>query len=162
MIKRLFPMPIHTLILLLVWLFLNDFSVGHLILGFIISVGICLIAAPLMDEHPTVKRPLLALRYALMVLLDIIKSNFEVAVRVLSPNASLRPGMVALPLDLEGEFPLAVLASTISLTPGTVSVDFSEDMKWLYVHVLHIDTEEAVIHLIKQRYEQPLKEIFAC
>ena len=97
-----------------------------------------------------------------MVLWDILLSNFEVAIRVLSPNSSLRPGLVALPLDLEGEFPLAVLASTISLTPGTVSVDFSEDMKWLYVHVLHMKTEDDVIQSIKQRYETPLKEIFSC
>ena len=162
MIKRLFPMPMHMVILTLVWLFLNDFSVGHLVLGLLLSIGICLLVAPMSDDHPTVKKPLLALRYFLMVLWDILLSNFEVAARVLSPNSRLNPAMVALPLDLEGEFPLAVLASTISLTPGTVSVDFSEDMKWLYVHVLHMNTEQEIIDSIKQRYEVPLKEIFSC
>ncbi|MBM95072.1 MAG: Na+/H+ antiporter subunit E [Oceanospirillaceae bacterium] len=162
MIKCLFPMPFHTVILTLVWLFLNDFSVGHLVLGLILSIGICWLVAPMSDDHPKVRKPLRAIRYLLVVLWDILLSNFEVAIRVLSPNSSLRPGIVALPLDLEGEFPLAVLASTISLTPGTVSVDFSEDMKWLYIHVLHMKTEEDVIESIKQRYEVELKEIFAC
>ncbi len=162
MIKRLFPMPLHAVMLTLVWLFLNDFSTGHLVLGLMLSIGICLLVAPMSDDHPKVKKPFKALKYFLMVLWDILLSNFEVAIRVLSPNSSLRPGLVALPLDLEGEFPLAVLASTISLTPGTVSVDFSEDMKWLYVHVLHMKTEDDVIQSIKQRYETPLKEIFSC
>ncbi|MGB1090579.1 MAG: Na+/H+ antiporter subunit E [Oceanobacter sp.] len=162
MIKRLFPMPLHTVILTLVWLFLNDFSVGHLVLGFLLSLGICWLVAPLSDDLPRVQKPWLAIRYFFMVLWDILLSNFEVAARVLSPNSRLNPALVALPLDLEGEFPLAVLASTISLTPGTVSVDFSDDMKWLYIHVLHMKTEQEVIDSIKQRYEERLKEMFAC
>ena len=161
MIKCIFPMPFHAAILTLVWLFLNDFSIGHLVLGFILSMGIRWLVAPMSDDHPRVKKPIRAVRYTLIVLWDILLSNFEVAVRVLSPNSSLRPGVVALPLDLEGEFPLSILASTISLTPGTVSIDFSEDMKWLYIHVLHMKTEEEVIDSIKQRYEAELMEIFS-
>jgi len=162
MIRCLFPMPFHAVILTLVWLFLNDFSVGHLVLGLILSLGICWLVAPMSDNHPRVKKPIRALRYVLVVLWDILLSNFEVAIRVLSPNSHLRPGIVALPLDLNGEFPQAILASTISLTPGTVSVDFSEDMKWLYIHVLHMKTEDELIQSIKQRYEAELKEIFSC
>lgn len=161
MIRCLFPMPFHAVILILVWLFLNDFSIGHLVLGFILSIGICRLVAPMSDDHPRVKKPFRALRYLLIVLWDILLSNFEVAVRVLSPNSSLCPGVVALPLELEGELPLSILASTISLTPGTVSIDFSEDMKWLYIHVLHMKTEEEVVESIKQRYEAELMEIFS-
>ncbi len=162
MLKRLFPMPLHTGILLLVWLLLNDFSAGHIVLGFIVATIIPWLAAPLSDPHARVKKPLRAVRYVLMVLGDIVVSNFEVARRILGSNRSLQPGLIALPLDLQGPFPLAVLASTISLTPGTVSVDFSEDMQWLYIHALHIDSEQDMINRIKTRYEAPLKEIFAC
>lgn len=161
MIKCIFPMPFHTVVLILVWLFLNDFSIGHLVLGFFLSIGICWLVAPMSDDHPRVKKPFKAIRYVLVVLWDILLSNFEVAARVLSPNSSLCPAVVALPLDLEGDFPLAILASTISLTPGTVSIDFSEDMKWLYIHVLHMNTEEEVVDSIKQRYEAELMEIFS-
>lgn len=162
MLKRLLPMPLHSLVLVLVWLLLNNFSLGHLLLGVILAVLIPWICAPLSDTHHRIQKPLTALVYVSKVLLDIIVSNFEVAWRVLRPNRHLRPGLVALPLELSGQFPLAVLASTISLTPGTVSVDFSEDMRWLYIHALHVDDEAALIAHIKQRYEQPLREIFAC
>jgi multicomponent K+:H+ antiporter subunit E len=54
------------------------------------------------------------------------------------------------------------LSSTISLTPGTLSADFSKNKSILYVHVLHLDDGQAIIDNIKNRYEQPLKEIFKC
>ena len=162
MLKRHFPMPLHTGILLLVWMLLNSFSMGHLVLGLILAIAIPWVAAPLSDPHARVRKPLRAARYVLMVLGDIIVSNFEVAGRILRSNRHLRPGLIAMPLDLRDHFPLAVLASTISLTPGTVSVDFSEDMQWLYIHALHIDNEQHMIDRIKTRYEAPLREIFAC
>ena len=162
MLARFFPMPLHSVILVVVWLLLNDFSAGHLVLAIILGVSIPWVAAPLSDPHARVKKPLHALRYLLMVLGDIVVSNFEVARRIIKPNSQLNPGLIALPLDLTGQFPLAVLASTISLTPGTVSVDFSEDLKWLYIHALHIDDEKQLIERIKLRYESPLREIFAC
>lgn len=162
MIKRLLPMPLHSVLLWMLWLILNDFSAGHLVLGAFLALLIPWLAHPLSDPHVRVKRPLKALQYALMVLWDIVVSNFEVAYRVLMPNSRLRPGMVVLPLTLQEELPLAILASTISLTPGTVSVDFSLDRQWLYIHALHVDSEDALIAHIQQRYERPLREIFAC
>ena len=162
MIKRLFPMPVHSLLLWLVWLLLNDFSAGHLVLGGIWAWGISLLAAPFSNDQTRIDRPILIPLYALVLLWDIILSNLDVARRVLSPNRSLRPGFVALPLDLTGDFPQTVLASTISLTPGTVSVDLSTDRKWLYIHVLHLEDEAQLIASIKQGYERRLREIFAC
>ncbi len=162
MFKRLFPMPLHSLILVLVWLLLNQFSAGHLVLGILLGIAIPWVAAPLSDPHARVRKPWRATRYLLMVLGDIVVSNFEVAARILRSNRHLRPGLLAVPLDLTGHLPLSVLASTISLTPGTVSVDFSADMKWLYIHALHVDDEAQTIARIKQRYEAPLREIFQC
>jgi multicomponent K+:H+ antiporter subunit E len=50
----------------------------------------------------------------------------------------------------------------VSLTPGTVSAEISEDQKWLYVHALHLENPEELIEEVKSRYEAPLKEIFGC
>jgi multicomponent K+:H+ antiporter subunit E len=162
MLKRLLPMPVHSCFLWVVWVLLNDFSAGHVLLGAVLAVSIPWLTAPMIDPHPAIRKPWLAIRYILMVLWDIIVSNFVVAKQVLMPNKYLKPGFIALPLDLHEPFPLAVLASTISLTPGTVSVDFSDDMQWLYVHALNIDDETTLIAHMKQRYERPLQEMFAC
>ena len=55
-----------------------------------------------------------------------------------------------------------VLASTISLTPGTVSANLRMDGKSLLIHALNVDDEEALIEQIRERYERPLKEIYEC
>jgi multicomponent K+:H+ antiporter subunit E len=162
MIRRIFPMPVHTLLLWLVWLLLNDFSAGHIVLGGLLAWGIALVASPFTSAQTKVVRPLLIPVYFAVLLWDILISNLDVARRVMGPNRSLRPGFVALPLDITGDFPQTALASTISLTPGTVSVDLSSDRRWLYIHVLHLDDEAELIASIKQGYERRLREIFAC
>lgn len=160
--KAVLPMPIHSVVLLLTWLLLNEFSLGHVLLGGFLAVLIPWLVAPLSDPQVPVRKPLKALQYALIVLWDILRSNIEVAVIVMRANRRLQPALLALPLDIQGDLPQALLASTISLTPGTVSMDFSEDRKWLYIHALHVTDEQAMLSSIKERYEAPLKEIFGC
>ncbi|WP_430460393.1 Na+/H+ antiporter subunit E [Thalassolituus sp. LLYu03] len=154
------PMPLHSLMLLLVWLLLNGFSAGQLVLGAFLAWLIPVLTWPYTDHQSKARKPLKVLQYVLCLLWDILVSNIEVARRVLRSNRHLNPGFIAYPLSLQGDFPLTVLASTISLTPGTVSVDFSEDRQWLYIHALHIDSEQAIIDSIRSRYESLLQEIF--
>ncbi len=162
-IRRWLPMPVQSLILFGVWLLLNNsLAPGQLLLAALLALAIPLLVAPLQQAQPPVRRHGLALSYTLKVLYDIVVANFQVAIRVLGPSSRLKPAWIAVPLDIEGALPITLLASTISLTPGTVSAELSEDAKWLYVHVLDLDDEQALIAQIKQRYEQPLKEIFGC
>jgi multicomponent K+:H+ antiporter subunit E len=100
--------------------------------------------------------------YIAILIWDIIKSNLEVLKLVLGPMNHLQPGMIAVPLDISEPLPITMLANTITLTPGTVSAEVSADMKYLYVHCLHLEDEAARIAEIKERYEAPLKRIFKC
>jgi multicomponent K+:H+ antiporter subunit E len=98
-----------------------------------------------------------------MVLMwDIVVANLAVAKLILGPTKALQPGFIAYPLNLTGDLPITLLASTISLTPGTLSAEVSKDKEWLYIHALDLPNEQALIDEIKQRYETPLKEIFQC
>jgi len=160
---RLFPMPLHSLLLLLVWLLLNNtLAAGHLVLGAFLAIVIPLLTSGMQDPQPSFHKPLAIIRYVLMVLADIVVANFEVALLVLRPSKKLQPAFVAIPLNIEYELPITILASTVSLTPGTVSAEISEDKKWLYVHVLHMTNKDELISSIKHRYERPLMEIFQC
>ncbi|MGK0444306.1 MAG: multicomponent K+:H+ antiporter subunit E [Bermanella sp.] len=160
---RWLPMPLHSLLLLVVWLLLNNtVAPGHLVLGSFLAITIPLLTSGMQDPQPSFHKPLTIIRYILMVLGDIVVANFEVALLVLGPSKKLTPAFVAIPLDIEYELPITILASTVSLTPGTVSAEISEDKKWLYVHVLNMTDKDALITLIKQRYERPLMEIFQC
>ncbi|GGD67802.1 Na+/H+ antiporter subunit E [Lacimicrobium alkaliphilum] len=162
--SRWLPMPFHSLLLLVVWLMLNgSVSLGHIILGSVLAICIPLICAPLQVPQPRIVRPFRAFRYVLMVLGDIVVANIQVALLVVGPMRRIKPGFVAVPLDLDTTLPITVLASTVTMTPGTVSAEVTKDRKWLYVHVLDMpEDEQQIINLIKQRYEAAIKEIFAC
>ena len=160
---RYLPMPVHSLLLFIVWLLLNNtLAPGHLVLAALLAIVIPLFTSGLQNTQPGIRKPILALRYVLRVIGDIIVASFEVALLVLGPSRKLNPAFIAVPIDIPHEFPITLLASTVSLTPGTVSAEISEDRKWLYVHVLHLTNKEALIKLIKQRYEALLMEIFEC
>ena len=143
--NKLLPMPMHSLMLLIVWLLLNDFSVGHLVLGSFLAWLIPVLTFPYVDDQSKARKPVKIVVYFLRLVRDIIQSNIEVALRVMYPNRTLQPGIVAYPLSMKAEFPLTVLASSVSLTPGTVSVEFSDDRRWLYIHVLHLQDEQKLI-----------------
>lgn len=162
-LRSVLPHPLLSFALLVVWLLLNNtLAPGHLLLGSILALVIPWITTALQKPQARLARPLLALRYLLVLIGDIIKSNLDVAILVLGPIRKISPGFFALPLDMTAELPVTLLASSISLTPGTVSVELSEDRRWLYVHMLNLEDEAKTIETIKQRYEKPLKEIFAC
>lgn len=160
---RFLPSPMHSLLLFVVWLLLNNtVAPGHLVLGGFLALLIPLLTSGMQDPQPKFRKPLTTIRYVLMVIGDIVVANFEVAMLVLGSTKKLNPAFVAVPMDITYELPITILASTVSLTPGTVSAEISEDKKWLYVHVLNLTDQDALIAQIKQRYERPLMEIFEC
>ena len=99
-------------------------------------------------------------RLVMVILYDIVRSNLHVARLVLGPEAALKPGWVWVPLDLTNIHGITALASVITLTPGTVSAELSDDRRYLLIHALDLQDPQALIDEIKIRYEAPLREIF--
>jgi multicomponent K+:H+ antiporter subunit E len=168
------PTPYRSLLLFIVWLLLNNsVSMGHIVLATILAIIIPIATSPFRTEQPLILKPGIAFQHFLLVLYDIITANMQVAILILGPNKKLSPGFVKVPLDLTQTLPITILASTVSLTPGTVSAEvypwvesLSKDEepqeRFLLIHVLNLEDEEALIKTIKDRYEAPLKEIFQC
>ena len=159
--KTLFPHPILSLALWLVWLLLNNtVAPGHMLLGAILAVVIPLLTRPFWEERVCIQNPLTLLKFVAIVLWDIMVANVIVAKLILGNRDNLQPKFLHIPLDIEHPLAVSLLANTISLTPGTVSCDVSEDKKTLIVHGLHEPEPANTIAEIKQRYEQPLKKVF--
>lgn len=159
--RRLLPAPLLSAVLWLSWLMLNESaSVGHLLLGAALAVVIPWFTERFRPERPRPRALAVALRLALVVLGDIVKSNFIVARQVLGPEERVRPGFVWVPLDLRDPHAIVTLAGIITLTPGTLSSELSDDCRHLLVHAFHVEDADALVADIKQRYEAPLREIF--
>ena len=159
----IFPHPLLTVMLAVVWIMLqNEFSAGMAVFGVILGFIITKITAIWWPERPGGMRVGKMLSYMLIVIWDILVANIQVAWIVLTkPNSKLRPAWIVVPLDLRQPEAITLLAGTITLTPGTVSADLSDEGHSLLVHVLHTEDPDADRDGIKERYESRLKEIFA-
>jgi multicomponent K+:H+ antiporter subunit E len=157
------PAPLLSLVLLLTWLLLvNSLTPAQVALGALLGWSLPLVLRRFRLHDTRIRRPLRLLRLLLVVLKDIVRANLQVIPLILGPNARLRPGFIEFPVQLPHDFAVSVLASMVSLAPGTVSVDLSADRRTLLIHVLHLEDADAMIAWIKHEYETPLREILAC
>ncbi len=161
--RWLMPHPLLTALLAVVWILLqNEVSAGMVVFGIILGILIPWGTSIWWPDTPRGFRPGKMILYIFIVIWDIIVANIQVAWIVVSvPNAKLKPAWVVIPLELRLPEAITLLAGTITLTPGTVSADLSDDGHELLVHVLHTDDPDAVRDDIKSRYERRLKEIFS-
>ncbi|KAA1178018.1 Na+/H+ antiporter subunit E [Rhizobium tropici] len=99
---------------------------------------------------------------ALLVLFigELAKSVWAVAVAVMSPRIDVKPGIFAFPLTVDRDFEITLLANLITLTPGTLSVDVSDDRKMLYVHALDCSDPETIKRGIADGFERRIMEAF--
>lgn len=163
MMHRLFPMPVLSLVLFICWqLLIAEISVAHLLLGLFLAWGLPKLTTPFLDHLPVVRSYSAAIRLVFLVTWDIVIANIAVAKMVLGPIPKLRPQFIQVPVELTNAHSKTLLASIITMTPGTVSADFSDDGQTLTVHALDCPDAEQMVADIKTRYEKPLMEIFGC
>ena len=155
------PHPLLSITLFVVWLLLvNSVSAFSILSALVVALAVPLFTNAIWPEHPHIRRPLHLVAYGLRLLRDIGVANLHVARLILGSPARLRPAFIRMPLELRDESAITLLASTISLTPGTVSADISLDRRTLLIHALDVEDADALVADIRQRYEAPLKEIF--
>ncbi len=160
--KRLFPTPLLSVALFVLWLLLNlSVSPGNLLLAAALAVLTPLLMAPLRPQHAHVRKPMTIARLIGRVGRDVISSNLQVAVGVL--RAGQRPPrsrFVHIPLDLRDAHGLAALSMITTVVPGTVWSELALDRSVLLLHVFDLDDEQRFIEHFKATYERPLMEIF--
>ncbi|WP_111495448.1 MULTISPECIES: Na+/H+ antiporter subunit E [Marinobacter] len=155
------PHPLLSVTLFLVWQALsNGISGASIVMGVLLAWLLPLFTRNFWPDNPSIRRPFRFLTYILRVLWDIVVASVNVAYIVLNPVRKPRPAFVSYPLELKHPLAISTLAGTISLTPGTVSADVSDDESLLLIHVLDMEDEAALVEEIKKRYERPLLEIF--
>ena len=157
---RLLPHPLLTLGLLLLWLVLTRFSLGHLVLGSVIALGAGLVFARLEPAAPRRRRVWPLLRLAGIVAVDIVRSNLAVAWLILSDGRNRRSGFVEIPLRLQDPGALALLALILTATPGTAWLEHDRATGVLLLHVFDLRDPEDWRVLIRDRYEALLLEAF--
>jgi multicomponent Na+:H+ antiporter subunit E len=153
-----------TLVLALIWATVTGtFSLVNLGFGALIGVAALVLLREFLAPPRSLRLMKRILRLFGLFLYELMMSAIRVAGIVLDPKMKehLRPAIIAVPLDVESDAEITLLANMITLTPGTLSVDLSEDRRSLFVHVLTLEDKQAVIDGIKLGFEAQIREIFA-
>jgi multicomponent Na+:H+ antiporter subunit E len=91
---------------------------------------------------------------------EMLVANLRVAADVITPHSAFHPAVVAIPLDVTSDAEILLLSTLINITPGSVTIDLSDDRRTLFVHVMHMTSPEATRLEIKTGFEQRVKRLF--
>lgn len=149
-----------TIVLALGWAAVTgSFTLPNLLLGALISVACLFVVRQYVSRPHLLPRLLRILSLGWLFIVELAASALRVARLVLRPdlNAHIRPAIIAFPLSVTRDAEITLLANLITLTPGTLSVDVSEDRRFLYIHAIHVTDREAFIREIADGFEARVK-----
>lgn len=151
---------LSNVLLTILWVAITgEFNGVNIVFGFILGFATLYIVTSKGDnpKYFTVVPKLIA--FIFFFLYELLKANLQVAYDVITPKFYMTPGIVRLPLEAKTDLEITSLANFITLTPGTLSLDVSDDRKVLYVHSMYIGDKEEFIKNIKNGFERRLLEI---
>ena len=146
--------------LTLIWVALTGaFIYINMFIGFFISYFVLwIISRTSSDKRYFTIAPKMV-GFFFFFLYEMLKANIQVAREVMSPRLKMKPGIVKIELEAKTDLEITFLANLISLTPGTLVIDVSDDRKIMYVHGIYVDDREKFIQSIKVGLEQPMLSI---
>lgn len=155
--------PVYAGVLAVMWAVMHRrLDVADLLVGYVVAIGVIWVCRDFWTERVTIRRAGTMLRLLGTFLKELVIANLQVAWIVVHPRMPIRPALIVLPLDLRDDLQITALATLITLTPGTLTVDVAPDRSALHVHCLAVDDPDAVRAQIKRQFERPLQEGITC
>lgn len=152
---------LFNLLLAIAWAAVSGSASPHnLLLGFVLGAIALAIVRQSIGRGAYVFRAGRILSLALLFLKELALSAWTVTLTVLKPRMDIKPGIFAFPLTVDRDFEITLLANLITLTPGTLSVDVSDDRRTLYVHALDCSNPQAARKAIAEGFERKIMEAF--
>ena len=144
------------IILAVAWAALTgNITLSGLLVGYIFGSVALYITRPLFPGSELYFRRVWRwVKLIVLFLYELLVSSIQVVWDVLTPTHKSRPGIMSVPLDAKGEMEILFVTNLISLTPGTLSLDVTEDEKTLYIHAMFADDPDAIREQIKTGMEK--------
>ncbi|GAB5461968.1 MULTISPECIES: Na+/H+ antiporter subunit E [Hoeflea] len=148
-------------LLALVWTAVSgSFSFLNFAFGFVLAIFALSLIREQVGSVGYFSRARRVLSLFLLFIYELVLSAWRVATTVLSPRMDIKPGIIAYPLKVDRDFEITILANLITLTPGTLSIDVSDDRRILYVHAMDASDPEATKRDIAEGFERKIMEAF--
>lgn len=136
----------------------GQFTLTGLLAGFAVGYLALWISKPLYPEATYFVRVPRVLHLAGYFLYELVMSNFKVMWEIITPRHSSRPGIIGIELAARTDLEIMLVANMISLTPGTLSLDLSDDRRVLYVHFMFLEDPEEARRDLKEGLERRVLE----
>jgi multicomponent Na+:H+ antiporter subunit E len=134
-------------------------GVSELIFGFFVGYAVLWWLQPLLGStHYFGKLPK-AVAFMLFLMKELVESTLRVAYDVVTPAAHRHPGVIGIPLDAKSDVEIVTLATLVTLTPGSLGLDVSDDKTMLYIHTMFAEDPQQVRRHIKQGYEARILDL---
>ncbi|MCT8999604.1 Na+/H+ antiporter subunit E [Chelativorans intermedius] len=149
------------ILMALIWAAVTgSFSLANIVFGFLLGALALYLIREQVGSLGYFRRGFKLAALALLFIYELILSAWRVAWLVLSPRMDIKPGIFAYPLTVERDFEITLLANLITLTPGTLSIDVSDDRKTLYVHAIDCSDPDGLRRDIARGFERRIMEAF--
>jgi multicomponent Na+:H+ antiporter subunit E len=129
-------------------------TISDIIVGFAIGYALLGWLVPSRAAHAYVTRIPQVLAFIVIYAYEVMISSMRIAWEIVTPVPHRRPGIIEVPLDVNTDAEIALLANLITFTPGTVAIDIAEDGSHMVVHDMFIKDPDLSRRHIKQRYER--------
>lgn len=144
----------------LTWMFLSSsMTATSFVVGYLIGLILIFMMRRFFTSRMYVERVWAAVKLAFLFLKELTMSNISVLLLVLRPKLNIQPMIFAMPTELEEDWEITLLSSLITLTPGTIVVNVSDDQNTLYIHAIDVDDVDEAIYSIKNTFEKAIKEV---
>lgn len=156
-------MLLASILLALAWTALQgEVTLGNLVTGYFFGyVVLLMLGRGGVLPRTFGRRVADAVRLVLFLAWQLVLANVRVALDVVNPRKSIQPAVVAIPLDITKDGEILLLSTLINITPGSVTIDLSDDRRTLYVHVMHMEDAETTRRDIKRGFERRVHRLFA-
>jgi multicomponent Na+:H+ antiporter subunit E len=161
-VRGLTDVLLGSILLALAWSALQgEFTLENLLVGYLLGVAV-VIALGTGGVLPSSFGGRVAHLFELMAFFtwELILANIRVALDVLRPTLRMRAAVVAVPLDARTDEEILLLSALINITPGSVTIDLSDERRTLYVHVMHMESVEQTRRVIKDGFERRVLQLF--
>lgn len=148
------------LALSLVWVGLTgEVTPANLLIGALLGYFVLHFAQDTMGFGPPLRRIRRAIGLAGFFVWELILASVRVAYDVVTPTHHMAPAVVGIPLDARTDIEITTLATLVSLTPGTLSLDVSDDRKTLFIHAMYVHDRDRLVRSIKDGFERRVLEV---
>lgn len=142
------------------WMFLSvSFKPTTFIVGYLLGLLMLFMLRKSLSTRFYMDRLWAVIKLAALFLKELVMSNFSVLKLIIQPKMPIRPAIFAMPTVLEQDWEITLLSNLITLTPGTVVIDISDDNKTLYIHSIDFEDIDDAVESIRNTFEKAILEV---